>query len=163
VANDLDKVLNQWEFYTLKADRSYHSGDWNDAAKDFVRTVELLEPWLWNDPREKSKVVRFFVLACHNTAHVMGKLGREKEAEYYLSHAHFTLLALLGGTERAVSLHVPSLIQVVLMELKLTLNQLALYLRARNKFALCESIQEESHRVIRQTNCAVHERDILDA
>ena len=162
MANDLDKVLIRWEFYTLKADRSYHAGELNQAAKEFAKTVELLEPWLWNDPRSKSRIVRFFVLACHNTAHVMSKLGREREAEYYLSHAHFSLLGLLGAAQRPSSKHLPNLIRIVLIELKLTLNQLSGHLKSRNKLALCESIQEESERVIRQS-CGMGSLEVLDA
>jgi hypothetical protein len=138
-------VLNRWEFYTLDADACYHRREYKSASKKFCHTVELLEPWLDKENKELPKVMRMFVLSCHNAAHSLAKQGKEKEAEYYYSHAHFRLLSLLGHRK-------PSnrLIEIAMIELKSTFLHLKRYLLGRKKQELADNIREESVRVVRQ-------------
>ena len=141
----IQNVLNDWEFYTLAADACYHREEYKEASRTFSRTVDLLEPWLEKGGKELWKVMRLFVISCHNAAHSLGKCGRHKEAEYYYSHAHFRLLSL-------ISLHnMPrSLIEPTLVELRSTFLQLSDYLLGKNKIELAANIKEESLRVVRQ-------------
>ena len=142
---DVDEIINQWEFYTLEADGRYHQNDLGLASKGFCRTVELLEPWLDKDHKETKKVIRFFVLSCHNAAHVMSKRGKHREAEYYYSHAHFRLLSMFGQDQKS-----GSRLDSILLELKCTYLQLQQYLVKKDKRELALSIKDESIRVIRQ-------------
>ena len=143
----VQEVLNRWEFYTLEADACYHRQEYKLASKKFCHTVELLEPWLNKETKELSKVLRLFVLACHNAAHSLAKQGKDKEAEYYYSHAHFRLLSLLGHRN-------PSnrLMDAAVLELKYTFQHLKRYLLGREKFELADNIREESVRVVRQSD-----------
>lgn len=142
----VQEVLNRWEFYTLEADACYHRQEYKLASKKFCYTVELLEPWLTKDSKEFSKVLRMFVLACHNSAHSMAKQGKDKEAEYYYSHAHFRLLSLLNHKSQS-----GRLMDAAVMELKYTFQHLRRYLLGREKFELADNIREESVRVVRQS------------
>jgi len=140
-------ILNQWESDTLEADSFYYRKEFKKAGKAFCRTVELLEPWLEKDHKERKRILRFFVLSCHNAAHVLSKQGKHKEAEYYYSHAHFRMLSLLGQCSKPG----PSrLLDVVLLELRCTFNQLRSHLVGKNKMELAADVKEESVRVIRQ-------------
>ena len=141
-------ILNQWESYTLEADGYYHRQELKQASKGFCRTVDLLEPWLDKDHKEFQKVMRLFVLSCHNAGHVLAKQGKHKEAEYYYSHAHFRLLSLLGQSSKR-----STLLEAVLMELRCTFKQLKCYLVRKNKTELAAGVKEESVRVIRQQYC----------
>lgn len=144
-ANMLQDILNQWESYTLEADAFYHRHELKQASKGFCRTVDLLEPWLDKEHKEMQKVMRLFVLSCHNSAHVLAKQGKHKEAEYYYSHAHFRLLSMLGQSNKR-----SRLLDGVLLELKCTFKQLKSYLLIKNKYELAANVHEESVRVIRQ-------------
>lgn len=138
-------ILNQWESYTLEADGFYRRQEFKFASKGFCRTVDLLEPWLNKDHKQLHKVMRMFVLSCHNAAHALAKQGKHKEAEYYYSHAHFRLLSLLGQKNRR-----SILLEAVFMELRCTFNQLKSYLVCKNKTELLLGVKEESVRVVRQ-------------
>ncbi len=142
---NIQDVLNQWEYYTLKADASYHRGEYKQASQLFGRSVDLLEPWLEKEDRQLWKVIRLFVIACHNTAHALNKHGRNKEAEYYYSHAHFRLLSLISGNQ-----YPKSFMEKALQELRSTFLQLSGYLLRANKIELAASVKEESIRVVRQ-------------
>jgi|GEM_PF-1410212 len=136
-------VLNKWEFYTLQADACYHRGEFKEASRQFSHTVELLEPWLEREHKQRWKVVRLFVISCHNSAHASSKFGRHKEAEYYYSHAHFRLLSLIAAKQQS-----GSFMEKTLMELRATFLQLTDYLLGKNKLELAASIKEESVRVV---------------
>ena len=142
----VQEVLNRWEFYTLEADACYHRQEYKLASKKFCHTVELLEPWLNKETKELSKVLRLFVLACHNAAHSLAKQGKDKEAEYYYSHAHFRLLSLLSSepTSRKI-------IEYAALELVTTFEALKCYLLNQNKYQLADNIKEESIRVLEHT------------
>ena len=142
----VQEVLNRWEFYTLEADACYHRQEYKLASKKFCHTVELLEPWLNKETKELSKVLRLFVLACHNAAHSLTKQGKDKEAEYYYSHAHFRLLSLLGHQSQS-----NRLMEAAVLELKYTFQHLKRYLLGREKYELANNIREESVRVVRQS------------
>ncbi len=146
-------ILNQWESYTLEADGYYHRQELKKAGKGFCRTVDLLEPWLDKDHKELQRVMRLFVLSCHNAAHVLAKQGKHKEAEYYYSHAHFRLLSLLGQGSKGQYSKKSMLLDAVLMELRCTFRQLRSYLVCKNKIELAAGVKEESVRVIRQQYC----------
>jgi hypothetical protein len=138
-------ILNQWESSTLEADASYHRQELKLASKQFCKTVDIVEPWLDRDHKERQRVMRFFVLSCHNAAHVLSRQGKHKEAEYYYSHAHFRLLSLIGSHDK------PSrLLEGILIELKCTFTQLKCYLIRKNKPDLADDVRSESVRVIRQ-------------
>ncbi len=140
----IQDVLNKWEFYTLQADACYHRGEFKEASQRFSHTVELLEPWLEKENKQLWKVVRLFVISCHNSAHASSKFGREKEAEYYYSHAHFRLLSLISARQYSVNF-----MERTLQELRATFLQLTDYLLGNNKQELAASIKEESVRVVR--------------
>ncbi len=140
----IQDVLNKWEYYTLQADACYHRGEYKEASRRFSRTVELLEPWLEKEHKQLWKVVRLFVISCHNSAHASSKFGRHKEAEYYYSHAHFRLLSLIAAKQ-----HSGNFMEKTLIELRATFLQLTDYLLGKNKQALAASIKEESVRVVR--------------
>lgn len=141
----LQHILDQWESSTLEADAYYYKDDLHKAGKTFCRTVDLLEPWLDKEYSDKSRVVRLFVLSCHNAAHVLSKQNKHKEAEYYYSHAHFRLLSLLNvGSNKS------RLLESLLMELKYTFKQLKVYLTGKDKAELAVSVREESIRVMKQ-------------
>jgi hypothetical protein len=146
-------ILNQWESYTLEADRYYHREELKQASKGFCRTVDLLEPWLDKDHKEFQRVMRLFVLSCHNAAHVLAKQGKHKEAEYYYSHAHFRLLSLLGREPQEHGPRRSSLLDSILIELRCTFKQLRTYLVCKNKMELAAGVKEESVRVIRKQYC----------
>ncbi len=142
----IQTVLNKWEYYTLTADACYHRGEYKEASRTFSHTVDLLEPWLEKEDKQLWKVMRLFVISCHNSAHSMSKFGRHKEAEYYYSHAHFRLLSLISrkNTPR-------NMVEHTLMELRATFTQLKDYLLGKNKKALADDIREESLRVVRNS------------
>ncbi len=136
-------VVKDWEYYTLKADACYHRNELRDASKQFCKTVDMLEPWLDKDDKQSWSLVRLFVLSCHNAGHVMGKLKKAKEAEYYYSHAHFRLLSLLSG-----EVHSKKLIEFTAIELVTTFSTLKSFLLAQNKVELANNIREESLRIL---------------
>ncbi len=142
----IQSVFNNWEYYTLAADACYHRAEYKEASQTFCRTVDLLEPWLDRDHKQLWKVMRLFVLSCHNAAHALSKLGRHKEAEYYYSHAHFRLLSFVSHHKNSYSI-----MEHVLLELRATFSMLTQYLMGKNKQELAENIREESLRVIRQS------------
>lgn len=135
-----------WESHTLSADRYYHHGNYKKASQSFSQSVDLIEPWLEKEDKELKTVIHLFVLSCHNTAHALHQIGRKKEAEYYYSHAHFRLLSLISQPRRP-----NKLMDVVVYELKCTLNQLTSFLKGMNKTQLAGNIREESVRVLRQS------------
>ncbi|MFT6153578.1 MAG: hypothetical protein ACJAYK_001296 [Crocinitomicaceae bacterium] len=138
-------ILNQWETSTLEADASYHRQELKLASKQFCKTVDIVEPWLDREHKERQRIMRFFVLSCHNAAHVLSKQGKHKEAEYYYSHAHFRLLSLIGSYEKP-----NRLLDGILIELKCTFTQLKCYLIRKDKCALADDVRSESVRIIRQ-------------
>jgi hypothetical protein len=138
-------ILNQWESSTLEADASYHRQELKLASKQFCKTVDIVEPWLDRDHKESQRVMRFFVLSCHNTAHVLTKQGKHKEAQYYYSHAHFRLLSLIGSFDKP-----NRFLEGILIELKCTFIQLKSYLIRKNKSDLADDVRSESIRVIKQ-------------
>lgn len=141
----LQQVLNKWEFYTLEGDAYYHQQDYKQASKLFTKCVSLLEPWLEKEHKQAAKVLRLFVLSCHNSAHALSKWGHHKDAEYYYSHAHFRLLSFISHTKpRAL------ILEMAITELKGTFAQLKQYLLDKNKVELAGNIKEESMRVVRQ-------------
>lgn len=141
----LEQVLKEWELTTLEADRCYHRQDYKKASKLFCHCVSLLEPWLEQNHKDTAKILRLFVLSCHNSAHALGTWGRHKEAEYYYSHAHFRLLSFISHHKRR---SLP--LEMAVVELKGTFSQLKRYLLAKNKVELADNIKEESMRVVRQ-------------
>ena len=141
----IQNVLSEWEFYTLAADACYYREEYKEAGRTFCKAVDLLEPWLEKGGKELWKVMRLFVISCHNAAHTLGKYGRHKEAEYYYSHAHFRLLSLISLHKMPLSLMEPTL-----LELRSTFLQLSDYLLGKNKIELAANIKEESLRVVRQ-------------
>jgi hypothetical protein len=141
----VQNILNLWETSTLEADASYHRQELKLASKQFCKTVDIVEPWLDREHKERQRIMRFFVLSCHNAAHVLSKQGKHKEAEYYYSHAHFRLLSLIGRYEKS-----NRLLDGVLIELKCTFTQLRCYLVRKDKCELAEDVRSESVRVLRQ-------------
>ena len=153
----IQKVLSEWEFYTLAADACYHREEYKEASRKFCKTVELLEPWLEKESKQLWKTMHLFVISCHNAAHALGKLGRHKEAEYYYSHAHFRLLSLISVQNMP-----KSIMENALLELRATFLQLTDYLRGKNKLELANNIKEESLRVVRQ-NLGDFNKDVFYA
>jgi hypothetical protein len=153
----IQKVLSEWEFYTLAADACYYREEYKEASRTFCKTVELLEPWLEKESKQLWKIMHLFVISCHNAAHALGKFGRHKEAEYYYSHAHFRLLSLISIQNMP-----KSLMESALMELRATFLQLTDYLTGKNKMELAANIKEESLRVVKQ-NCAGFNGDVFIA
>ncbi len=147
VKKNIQDALNQWEYYTLKADSRYHQGEYKQASQLFSRSVDLLEPWIEKESEGKQlwKVIRLFVIACHNTGHALNRHGRHKEAEYYYSHAHFRLLSLISGNQ-----YPKRFMEKALHELRSTFLQLSDFLLRENKIELAASVKEESIRVVRQ-------------
>ncbi|MGR6874473.1 hypothetical protein ACU6U9_19745 [Pseudomonas sp. HK3] len=146
ITQNIQDVMRDWESYTLLADNFYHQQEYKQASKVFSKSVELIEPWLDKDEKEVTKVMHLFVLSCHNTAHALNQSGKNKEAEYYYSHAHFRLLSLISRPKRSARI-----MENALYEIKTTLNQLRYFLLAMNKGQLAGNIQEESIRVLRKS------------
>lgn len=146
IPQNIQDVMKDWESYTLMADKFYHQQEYKQASKVFSKSVELIEPWLEREEKEVNKVMHLFVLSCHNTAHALNQSGRNKEAEYYYSHAHFRLLSLISRPKRSARI-----MENAVYELKATLNQLRVFLLSMNKSQLAGNIHEESVRVLRQS------------
>ncbi|WP_283789514.1 tetratricopeptide repeat protein (plasmid) [Bermanella sp. WJH001] len=146
VPQNIQDVMKNWESYTLLADSFYHQQQYKQASKVFSKSVEIIEPWLDKDEKELNKVMHLFVLSCHNTAHALNQLGKNKEAEYYYSHAHFRLLSLISRPKRS-----SRIMENAVYELKTTLKQLKYFLLSMNKDQLAGNIHEESVRVLRKS------------
>jgi hypothetical protein len=153
----IEDVLNKWEFHTLQGDGCYHRGEFKAASHSFGLTVDLLEPWLEKEHKQLWKVVRLFVISCHNSAHACSKYGRHKEAEYYYSYAHFRLLSLISSCRYS-----RKAMEKTLSELRATFLQLTKYLLDKGKITLAASIKEESVRVV-QLSYMDHVGDVFTA
>lgn len=143
---NIQEVLNEWEAFTLQADRLYHQQEYKKASKAFSKSVDLIEPWLDKGGRDLNTVMHLFVLSCHNTAHALHQSGKRKEAEYYYSHAHFRLLSLVSQPKPS-----SKMLEHAVLEIKTTFKQLKYFLDAMNKTQLAGNIKEESLRVLRQS------------
>lgn len=142
----LDSILQEWERLTLTGNTHFQQHAWREAYRCYMHSMELVETYLQRDPhRQAWRLVRFFVLACQNTAHVAEKMGKERDAEHYFSHAHFVLLSLINFSQTQVSIR-----QQALLEITSSLAALREFLLRKGKYRLVESIQEETERVLMQ-------------
>ncbi|GAA6133708.1 hypothetical protein NBRC116188_04970 [Oceaniserpentilla sp. 4NH20-0058] len=143
---NIQEVLQDWESHTLNADQLYHQKEFKKASKGFAKSVDIIEPWLERGDKELNTILHLFVLSCHNTAHALYKQGKKKEAEYYYSHAHFRLLSLVSQPKPS-----SKVLELAVLEIKATFNQLKTFLESMNKSQLAGNIKEESQRVLRQS------------
>jgi hypothetical protein len=139
-------ILQEWERLTLQGNEYFQRHVWGDAYRCFEQSMQLVDPGLTNSgKRQQWRMLRLFVLSCQNTAHVAEKMGRDKDAEHYFSHAHFSLLSLISYPATA-----RDLCQRALLEISASQSALEDFLRRKGKQSLMQSIREETDRVIFQ-------------
>ena len=146
VPQNIQEVMKNWESYTLLADSFYHQEQSKQASKVFSKRVEIIEPWLDREEKDMNKIMHLFVLSCHNTAHALNQQGKNKDDEYYYSHAHFRLLRFISRPKRSVRI-----LENALYDLKTTLKHLKYFFLTMNKDQLAGNIHEESVRVLRKS------------
>lgn len=142
----VEAILQGWERLTLQGNEHFQRHAWRDAYRCFGQSMQLVDPGLVNaGKRQQWRMLRLFVLSCQNTAHVAEKMGRDRDAEHYFSHAHFCLLSLITSPSTPQNLRQRALLEV-------TASQAALedFLRRKGKESLLISIREETGRVILQ-------------
>lgn len=150
--NQVETILQEWELFTLQGNQYFYHQAWRDAYRSYLRSMEVAERGL-RYPHNKQgwKTLHFFVLASQNVAHVCEKMGKHKDAQHYLCHAHYVLLRLIEYPQTQ-----DQLFQSASIELKNTLGALHEFLSRCAKCKLLSSIQYETERVLQ--GCARGEK-----
>ncbi|MCP5334878.1 MAG: hypothetical protein H7A08_04190 [Oceanospirillaceae bacterium] len=144
--NQVEAILQEWELLTLQGNQHFYHQAWRDAYISYLRSLEIAERGL-NFSRNKQgwRALRFFVLASQNVAHVCEKMGRVKDAQHYLCHAHYVLLGLIDFSKTR-----DQMFESASMEVNATLAALHEFLSRCSKHKLLNSIQHETKQILQQ-------------